>query len=113
MQYLIDIANPLLALDIRGAIALHDPEAGIVDLSILDNLVPPMPCRTAALLITTRRLEELERHPAIAAFEDGGGRILVLDGIEDPAEKARTGWTFLNRPVTEPDLVGGIARAMR
>lgn len=112
MHYFIDIADPLVAIDVRGMLAFHDPEARVDDLKGLEGLVPPAHVRDPALLVTTRKIARLRGDPSLAAFEEGGGRVLVLDGEEAATEKAATGWTFLARPVAEPELMGGITQAL-
>jgi hypothetical protein len=111
MRYYLDQSDPLVLLDLTELLGAHDPDANVVVVSALADVVPPIPRRAGAVLVTSRSVEELRGDQWVASFTEGGGRLVVLDRPDGTGAFAQAGWVYLDRPFTDEAFLDALARA--
>lgn len=110
--YLILEPDVVVAEDLSDTISAGDPRAEthvVADIEAAGAALDGLPPVEAAVL--NARIADLERSGLAERIEGGGGMIVVLNGQEDPADIARTGWQFVQRPFRADSVVSALATA--
>jgi hypothetical protein len=111
VRYYLDEGDPVIFLDLQDILLGDDRHVEIVRVGA-ETLLAPMTRLGRSVLVTSRRLADLELDARLDAFTREGGVVLRIDGR--PGTAAAPGrWPVLERPFTEVQFLRALKSATR